>query len=328
MQLGAQVLGVLLVLEVLILIVLAIGVLAHGGAEGLSLTPFAAENVFTGSMGAVLAVAFAAFVGFEATALYRNEAREPERTVPRATYVAVGFLAIFYSFVVWVAIMAFGPGAVEEVAAANPAEMFFSAMTTYVGPWATVVMRILIVTSGLAALLAFHNAITRYGYALGRESVIPRRFASVHPRHRSPHVASVAQSVAAALAVAAFGLAGADPILQLAAWTASAGTLGVVALQALTAFAVASFFGRGRGPRQPWTAAIGAAGGLLLTAAVVLIVRYIDLATLTEDVVTNVIIVAIPVLVSVVGVGYGWFLRNRRSRVYAGLGSTDVDAQL
>lgn len=327
-RLGAQVLGVLLVLEVLILVVLAVGVLAVGGADGLSLEPFAGENILTGSMGAVLAVAFAAFVGFEATALFRNEARDPDRTVPRATYVAVAFLAVFYCFIVWVVIMAFGTGAVVEAAAANPTELFFTAMTTYVGPWATVVLRILIVTSGLAALLAIHNAVTRYGYALGGESVVPRRLGSVHPVHRSPHVASVAQSLLAGVVVLAFGLAGAEPIIQMAAWTATAGTIGIVALQAMTAFSVASFFGRGGGPRSDSTVSIGLLGGLLLAGAVALIIRYIDLASLTEDPLTNSIIVAIPVTVFAVGVGYGFYLRSRKPEVYAGLGSTNVDADL
>ena len=189
-------------------------------------------------------------------------------------------------------------------------------------------MRILIVTSGLAALLAFHNAVTRYGYALGRESVIPRRLGTVHPVHRSPQVASVAQSALAALVVVAFGLAGTDPIIQMAAWTASAGTIGVIALQALTAFSVAAFFGRGRGPRETPTAAIGLLGGLLLTGAVALIVRYIELATLTEDAVTNAVIVAIPVTVFAGGVAYGLYLRHTRPTVYDGLGSTNVDEAL
>ncbi|WP_406419716.1 amidohydrolase family protein [Streptomyces sp. NBC_01614] len=33
--------------------------------------------------------------------MYRREARDPARTVPRATYIAVGFLGLFYAFIVW-----------------------------------------------------------------------------------------------------------------------------------------------------------------------------------------------------------------------------------
>ena len=41
-------------------------------------------------------ICFAAYMGFESTALYRAEARDPERTIPRATFLAVGFMALFY----------------------------------------------------------------------------------------------------------------------------------------------------------------------------------------------------------------------------------------
>jgi amino acid transporter len=45
-------------------------------------------------------------VTIEATAIYREEARTPDRTVPRATYVVVGFLGLFYASISWVIIQA------------------------------------------------------------------------------------------------------------------------------------------------------------------------------------------------------------------------------
>ena len=169
-------------------------------------------------MGSVLALAFGAFIGFEATAIYREEARTPDRTVPRATYIAVGFLGLFYAFISWVIIQGFGNTGAVAAAAKNPAGMFFTAMTTYVGGWATDAMRVLIVTSLFAALLAFHNAITRYTYALASEGALPRRLGHIHPVHKSPYVAGYAQTALAAAVVAGFAIAHADPYLQLLLW--------------------------------------------------------------------------------------------------------------
>ena len=183
---GAKILGGLLIAETGILALLAAAILAKGGAHGLSLASFAPAHVATGGMGSVLALAFGAFIGFEATAIYREEARTPDRTVPRATYVAVGFLGLFYAFISWVIIQAFGNTGAVAVASKNPASMFFTAMTTYVGGWATDLMRVLIVTSLFAALLAFHNAITRYTYALASEGALPRRSAASTPSTRAP----------------------------------------------------------------------------------------------------------------------------------------------
>ena len=39
-------------------------------------------------------LALGSFVGFEATAIYGEEAKDPARTVPRATYIAIGAIAL------------------------------------------------------------------------------------------------------------------------------------------------------------------------------------------------------------------------------------------
>ncbi|OZD67729.1 APC family permease [Rhodococcus sp. 06-1460-1B] len=328
-RVGAKVLGVLLVLEVLVLLVLAIAVIAKGGASGLNLQPFYPENVFTGSMGAVLAVSFAAFVGFEATALFRNEAVRPDRTVPRATYAAVIFLAVFYCFIVWVAVMAFGAENAVAAAASDPAGFFFTAMQTYVGSAATDVMRVLIVSSGLAALLAFHNAITRYGYALGREGIFPVRLSHVHSKHLSPHIASIGQTATAVVAIACFAAADVDPVLQLAAWTASTGTVGILALQWLTSLSVAVFFLRGREVARDRGAALaGIAAFVLIGIALYLVVDKIEIATLTTDPVVNTVASIGSVVVFALGSAVALWIRARRPQVYARLGTTDIDSEI
>ena len=76
-------------------------VVVDGGDQGLSAASFTPSAVFAPGMAGVLAFAFAAFMGFESTALYRPEARNPERTIPRATYGAVIFMMTFYCLVVW-----------------------------------------------------------------------------------------------------------------------------------------------------------------------------------------------------------------------------------
>ncbi|MET0820770.1 MAG: APC family permease [Aeromicrobium sp.] len=326
-QVGAKVLAAILVAEVIILMVLAVAVIVQGGADGLTLAPYEPSNVFTGQMGAVLAVAFAAFVGFESTALYRDEAHDPARAIPRATYVAVGFLALFYSFIVWIAVMAFGMDGVVAAAAKDPAALFFTAMDTYVGGWATDLMRILIVSSGLAALLSLHNAVTRYGYALGSEAVLPKALARIHPEHRSPYVGSLVQSAMAVVAVLAFAIAGTDPVLEMAAWTASAGAIGVLALQALTSVSIAVFFRSGP-HRSAFTSWVGVLSVVLLAAALWLVLDHLDIATLTKNVAINVVVVAVPVMVFVAGLAYAAWLRSSRPDVYGKLGTANLDEPL
>ncbi|MEU1196667.1 APC family permease [Streptomyces sp. NPDC005813] len=322
---GAKLLGVLLVAETGILVLLAGGVLLKGGAHGLSGASFAPEHVLVPGTAAVLAFAFAAFAGFESTVIYRREARDPERTVPRATYVAVGFLGLFYAFVVWVVIQAFGDAEVMKAAATDPGGLFFSAITTYVGGWAADLMHVFIITSVLASLLAFHNAINRYGLALAEEGVLPRALGRIHPRHHSPYVAGIAQTALGAVVVLGFRAAGADPYNQLLLWVNTPGMIGLFALQLLAAIAVPCYFRKvshQEGVLRTVVAPVLAT--VLLATAIVLVVTHIDLFTGASTTVNTVLIVLSPA-VFVIGLAVAGWLRRARPRVYQNFAAEPVE---
>lgn len=323
---GAKLLGVLLVAETGILVLLAGGVLLDGGATGISFASFAPAHVFVPGMAAVLACAFAAFTGFESTVIYRREAKDPDRGVPRATYIAVAFLGLFYSFIVWAVIQAFGDGKVVEAAATDPGGMFFAAITTYVGTWAADLMHLLIITSILASLLAFHNAINRYGLALAEEGVLPPAFGRLHPRHRSPHVAGAAQIALGAVVVIAFAAAGADPYAQLLLWVNTPGMIALMALQLLAALAVPLYFRRvthSEGALRTVVAPIVAA--VLLASAIGLVVYNVDLFSGASTGV-NVVLVAVVPAVFLAGLVLAHRLRRTRPEVYAGFAAEPDEA--
>ncbi|MGW4388553.1 APC family permease [Streptomyces sp. NPDC004685] len=313
---GAKLLGVLLCAETGILVLLAGGVLLRGGAHGLSAASFAPGNVLVPGTAAVLAFAFAAFTGFESTVIYRREARDPGRTVRRATYIAVAFLGLFYAFIVWTVIQAFGDAHVVQAAGSDPAGLFFSAITTFVGGWAADLMHILIVTSVLASLLAFHNAINRYGLALAEEGVLPKAFGTVHAKHRSPYLAGVAQTVLGAAVVLAFWAAGADPYAQLLLWVNTPGMIGLMALQLLAAIAVPFYFRRithEEGVLRTVVAPIAAT--VLLSIAIGLVCTHLDLFTGASSLV-NMVLMAVAPAVFVLGIGLARRLRRTKPDVY------------
>ncbi|MEU8483010.1 APC family permease [Streptomyces sp. NPDC048641] len=313
---GAKLLGVLLCAETGILVLLAGGVLLEGGAHGLSAASFAPGNVLVPGTAAVLAFAFAAFTGFESTVIYRREARDPGRTVRRATYIAVAFLGLFYAFIVWTVIQAFGDAHVVAAAGSDPVGLFFSAITTFVGGWAADLMHILIVTSVLASLLAFHNAINRYGLALAEEGVLPKAFGTVHAKHRSPYVAGVAQTVLGAAVVLAFWAAGADPYAQLLLWVNTPGMIGLMALQLLAAIAVPFYFRRithEEGVLRTVVAPIAAT--VLLSVAIVLVCTHLDLFTGASSLV-NMVLMGVAPAVFVLGIALARRLRRTRPDVY------------
>ncbi len=187
---GAKVLGVLLSLEVGVIVVLLVAVLIHGGPQHPSAAPLSVHNVFFAKgSGTLFLLAFGAFIGFEGTAIYAEEAKRPERSVPLATYLAVGFLALFYTLSFWVVV--YGYGIHDALAAArsdNFLNMVFAEANRYVGNGLVTALRILIVTSFLATVIAFHNACTRYMFSLGRDGKLPRAWGA--PTRACPHPTS------------------------------------------------------------------------------------------------------------------------------------------
>lgn len=244
-NLSAKVLGVLMIGEVLILLLFDAAVLVQGGATGIDVEAFHPGNVLTDGLGVAILFAAASFVGFEATAIYGEEAREPARTVPRATYMAVLLIAVFYSLSTWAIGLAYGGDRVRQAALDNPPGFVFAVNDQYVGAWSTVVMNVLVVTSMFAVLLAFHNT-------LARSRVLPGRLGRTHRRWLSPHWSSAVGSVVTAVVVSAFALAGADPFAQMYAWLVGVGTVGVVSMQAATCIAVVAFFRRRKRDEFRW----------------------------------------------------------------------------
>lgn len=328
-SISAKVLAFFLSCEVLLLVALAVAVLVDGGAEGLSLHSFQPATMVDEGVAAMIVFAFGAFAGFEATTIYSEEARDPRRTISRATYLAVAFLALFYAFICWIVVMAFGPTFAVGAAGEDPAGMVFVATDQYLGSAAKTTMDVLIVTSLFASVLAFHNSAARYFFALGRESLLSHRLAHVEARTGAPRRASLIVSVLAVVVVGAFALAGADPILQLLLWVSGLGALCIVVLQALCAAAVIAYFHKNDHPEIRWWQSTGApalaAAGLV--AMVVLIIDHFDLLTGASAATNLAIMLCIPVAFAI-GTARALWLRSHRPDVYADLTTVDVERVL
>lgn len=316
---GAKLLGLLLILETGILAVVALAVVFQGGAHGMGLSSFAPRNAFSSGTGILLAFAFGAFIGFESTAIYRNEARDPRRTIPRATYIAVGFLALFYAFFTWTFVEAFGAGSVMAVISQDPTAPVFTMAQQYLGTWAADAMHVLIISSVFAALLAFHNAINRYTHNLAAEGIIPARLCATHPKHGSPYAAGIGQTALATVVVAVFALTHADPYLQLLIWVNTPGVIGIVLLQAMTAIAIPLYFGKVAHTEGTLRAVVApVASAFLMAGALYLMISKIALLTGASDAVNSTLVGLVPAVL-VIGYGAALAIRAKKPAAYAGL---------
>lgn len=239
-ELSAKVLSVVLVVEVVFVLVFDFVVLSNGGPEGLSLQPWDPSQIFTPALGVVLLFSIGVFNGFEATAIYRDEVRDPERTIPRATYATIGVLAVFYAVAAFAMIIAHGTSQAVEVAAADPTAMMPTAVAQYFPVFVSQLGAILTVTSYFASILSLQNIITRYTHSLSVDGIFPRSLATVHPKHGSPHRAAtlIAIVLLLVLAVLAF-FSGEYPPYGEAGGVAF---YGMILLLFLTGIAVISYF--------------------------------------------------------------------------------------
>lgn len=282
-DLSAKILSVLVGCEYVAVLILDIAITRHGGNGGLSAEPFTPHAMFSMSPSIGLLFCFASFVGFEATTIYGEEAKDPKRTIPRATYASVLLVGIFYTFSSWCMVNGAGAGKLVKLLTGlqDPTQFLFILSNQYVGHGLTAIMRILFVTSVYAGLLAFHNSVARYFFATGREGLLPAFFGRTHKSHQSPHVGSAAQTILAAIVVTIFAVSHADPVLTLFSWLTNVATLGVIALMAIASFAVPGFFARNPDAAEGrWTTTIAPCiAGILLTIILALAIVHFDVLT-------------------------------------------------
>ena len=225
-------------------------------------------------IGVSLAFAYASYIGFEQTAIYSEEAKDPKKSVKRATIGAVIFTSLFYALLTWVMVLAFGRSEALQVALADPGNMVVNAASDYLGSGVLLVIQILVVTGSFAAILAFHNAISRYFFSLGREKVLPSGLGYVREIAQSPHRGSMTVGAVNAVILLLLFVLGADPYLDIFTWGAAASTVGFVFLQTVCSAAIVMYFKKhGTGTDGLWTTTIAPSlATLVLGSGVVLIV--------------------------------------------------------
>ncbi|MFJ4375318.1 APC family permease [Pseudomonas japonica] len=279
-ELNALVMGVLIIAEIGILALFSGVVLLQGGAEGIDVHSFDPVALLKPGVGSLLVVSFLVFIGFEQTALYSDEAKDPKRTVSRATYMAICFLTLFYLLTSWSIYLAIGPSAFESALQGDTANLVFELAARYLGGFASSVMLVLVVTSFFAGVLAFHNASARYLLTIAEDGMLHRSFASRN-RFGMPKVSGIFQALLVTAVIIISVIAEIDPYRQLIVWTNTPTVIGILLLQVITSFSVIRYFATQPTAENLWRRLIApASAALVLSAVLYLLLR--DLPHLTK----------------------------------------------
>lgn len=313
---SAKVLGVIVGLEFLVVILFSILALSNA-PEGVSADGWEPAQFFTPGIGVLLAFTMAAFMGFESGAIYSEETRDPERTVPRATYIALSVIAIFYAFSAWALQMGVGPANIVGESQTFGPDLVFVWLAEH-SQIASDMASLLFVTSLIAALIAFHNAAARYFFSLGRSGVLPGPFGR-SGNNGAPIGGSVAQSVLSAVVVAIFALLGRGselgelfPVMTLFTWFTNAAAFGLTFLVAVTSFAVCVWANRNHPEYHIFVRTIAPLlAGIGMAVVTALILMNFDLMMDSEDLFMIWIMPAIILGSGVIGLLWGEILIRR-----------------
>ena len=321
-EFGARILSILVTAEFLILFAFALVVIFGGRtAEGIDLgASFSPSAIAAGAPGIAFMFAIAAMFGFESTTIYSAEARDRKRTVPRATYTAVIIMAVFLALSLWALVLYYGPSHVESVAAAamqGDAAAFVTApLSAVLGPWAGITASVLLCTSLIAALLAFHNVINRYLHAMAGRGFLPSALQRTN-RHHAPAIAARVQTALSILSVAPFAVFGLPPLTTLFDWFQGLGIAALVTLYVLTSIAVIVFFRRTKHDTRLWHTLIAPAiAVVMMVAQLALIVANFPMLSGGDTLTSAILLAILPVVVVI-----GWLVAGRAPQP-AAAGST------
>jgi amino acid transporter len=317
-EFSSKILGISLVLETAILVVFDVAVLFKTGFD---VSAFSLDAINSGSLSIGLLLAATGFLGFEATSLFGEEAKNPLTTVPRATYLAITLIGLILAVTTWAVVSATGVAAAQGTSLEHLAagDLVFSLSAEYLGTFLTNVMTWLLLVSLFAAMLAFHNSASRYVFSLGRARILPRALSKT-AANGAPYVAGSVQAGFAVAVAIAFGIAGADPILTVVPSMLGFGTLAILVLQTLAALSIVVHFRRKGDPRFGSTLVAPGLGFLGLCFVVVLAFKHFEIVA-GSDARAVTLLPWLLVVALVGGIGYALYLRASKQAVYDALAS-------
>ncbi|TAN34624.1 APC family permease [bacterium] len=187
-SLGTVLVG--LTFETVVFLVLALVIVAHGGATGNSLQPFNPSHA-PSSSGLLIAVVYTifAFVGFESATTLGEEVKHPTRLIPIAVFATTVIIGFFYIFVTYAEVIGFGVSADGLHQLQSNQSPFTDLATKYVGGWYSALVTLATISSFSALNIVTVIAGSRMVYAMGRDRMLPAVFGKVNVRHSPSNAA-------------------------------------------------------------------------------------------------------------------------------------------
>jgi APA family basic amino acid/polyamine antiporter len=155
--------------------------------------PFGFSGVAQGA-----AVVFFAVFGYDTLTTAAEEARAPQRDVPRAV-----LLSLVVALTLYIAMSLVLTGVVRYDTLDNPAPVA-TAFAALGLPWVAFVVSLAAVAGIISVMLAFLLACARIWFAMSRDGLLPAWFAKLHPRFQTPYRPTLIAGALTALVAALY----------------------------------------------------------------------------------------------------------------------------
>ena len=271
-----------------------------------------------GAPGVAILLAFTCYFGIESAALFSEEAKSPQKSVARATYLAIGAIGVFYFLTSWITVGGVGPDNIKGIPASDVGLIYFKLSDKFISGGFTTIMQVAVITSMFATVLSMHNVAARYMFVLGRQGCLPLVLGRAHPVHGSPTMASLTVSGISLIVIVGAAYLGLHPMLGLGLVALGFAAAGVMFMQALTSLAVISYF-RDHPQRKLWQHVIAPALAFIgLLGALYFAFENFEYLSGSKNPVVNRIPIGIPVAM-VVGIGFALWLRRYHPSRFAAI---------
>jgi len=183
---------VMFVMEVgMLLFFLILGlkfVFGGGGYAELSIEPFYQPGkIDAGFIASATSIACLSFLGFDGISTLAEETVQPEKTIGKGIMIAlIGIAGVFVAQTYVAALI------LPDWENTDMATGFFDAAALAAGEGFRVALLVVnILAVGIANIMAAQTATARMLYGMGRDGVIPRVFAKIHPKYKTPYVGTL-----------------------------------------------------------------------------------------------------------------------------------------
>jgi amino acid transporter len=251
---------VIFLLSVIPYLVIAVVVIAKGGAAGNSAAVFDPTAPTAGDFMPTFMFAALLFVGVESAASLGEEAKDPRRAVPRAIILTILIVAAFCFLMQYAGTIGFGLGAAADQWASDPLGLS-TLGNRYVGDWIAPFAQLGLVLDMIAVCVGFMAASSRGLYALSRGGLLPPAVGRL-TRWHTPVTGIVIFFVTSVVALAVDAIVssrtGMDPYVGFGVTSTLGGLLVVVAYLVLIV-AAGALLVRGQWRPAGWVAVVLAA---------------------------------------------------------------------